>query len=102
MVSRAGRDYPAQEKCHKEKDFFLFSGGWKSTRMRIAKDESVQRLRVFLVGLPRPVKRLVMVLADQVFMLSAAALAIFLTNPAGVIENGVPWTILFLVGASMM
>ena len=70
--------------------------------MRAVKDESLHGLRVFLVGLPRPAKRLVMVLADQVFMLGAAALAIFLTNPAGVIENGLPWVLLFLLGASML
>src|SRR6056297_709226 len=102
MDSGAGRDYPAQQKCNREKDFSLFSRGWNSTRMRAVKDESLQGLRVFLVGLPRPAKRLVMVLADQVFMLGAAALAIFLTNPVDVIENGLPWILLFLLGASML
>jgi hypothetical protein len=40
------------------------SGSWITGTMRKLADESFHRLRAFLIGWPRPLKRLVMVLVD--------------------------------------
>jgi FlaA1/EpsC-like NDP-sugar epimerase len=58
-------------------------------------------LRVSLLGLPRPLKRALLVAADVVLMLGAAILAIYLTHPA-VLIAGPPWGFLLALGVVMV
>jgi FlaA1/EpsC-like NDP-sugar epimerase len=70
--------------------------------MRSLADESFHRLRAFLVELPRPLKRVVMLGTDLVFVLSAAGAAILLTSPATASLGAFPWTLVALIGGLMV
>lgn len=65
-------------------------------------DESFYRLRAFLVELPRPMKRLLMVATDFVFIVGAAVAAILLTSPATISIESFPWPLAFGIGALMV
>ena len=75
----------------------MLSGGWVTQRMRVASSESIHRLRAFLVGLPRSIKRALMVGADLVFILGVALLSIRLVNPEALAEQGLPWLLLVVL-----
>jgi FlaA1/EpsC-like NDP-sugar epimerase len=78
------------------------SGSWITGTMRKLADESFHRLRAFLIGLPRPLKRLVMILVDLACLAAAAAIAILFTTPAQSLGPGFPWQAVALLGVVML
>lgn len=70
--------------------------------MRKRADESLHRLRAFLVELPRPLKRLLMAATDFVFIVGAAIAAIALTSPASISVGAFPWTQALSIGLLML
>ena len=80
----------------------MFSGGWVSKIPGKHTEDSFQRVRELLVGLPRPAKRLVMLAADFVFIIGAAALAILVTVPSASSPGQLPWGLLLLLAGLMV
>lgn len=65
-------------------------------------DESLHRLRAFLVELPRPLKRFLMAATDFVFIVGAVVAAIALTSPATLAVESFPWPLALGVGVLML
>jgi FlaA1/EpsC-like NDP-sugar epimerase len=67
--------------------------------MNRAKQDLFESLREFLVAIPRPIKRLMMVTADIAFLSAAATLAILVTSPFELPYTRIPWSAVVLVAA---
>jgi FlaA1/EpsC-like NDP-sugar epimerase len=74
------------------------SAGWAERSMHKFGDELLSRVRGILVGLPRPLKRLLMVLVDVALILAAAIAAILITSPALAAVERFPAEILLVIG----
>lgn len=70
--------------------------------MRNRAEESLHRLRAFLVELPRPLKRLLMAVTDFIFIVGAAVAAIVLTSPATFSVEAFPWPLVLGIGVIML
>lgn len=65
--------------------------------MQRMRDDAFTGLRELLVGIPRPLKRLLMVSVDVIFLACAAAFSIFVTSSAFGAAGEMPWLAVALI-----
>ena len=59
----------------------------------VNKDELFQGVREYLVGLPRPAKRLLMIVGDLFFISVALAFSMIIASGPGVQMASIPWVV---------